>query len=116
MIKSIVSFIKNLFGSKEPQQPEQQAPAAWPFPTSVPEDGPVQKPVDVIADQPVSETYTVTAATSTAPKKRKRRAPKKTTTVAPATKAAAVKAPPAQPAKEEVKLSPGPSRRRKAKK
>ena len=114
MIKSIVSFVKNLFGSKEPQQLEQQAPA-WPFPTTVPEDGPVQETVPAVIEDLPAAAPAVSAPT-TAPKKRKRRVLKKTATVAPATKAVAVKAPPAPPAKEEVKLSPGPSRRRKAKK
>ena len=110
MIKSIVSFIKNLWGSKEPQQPEQQAPAAWPFPTSVPEDGPVQETVPaVIEDLPAAPAV---SAPTTAPKKRKRRAPKKTTTATPAVVVAA----PAKAVKETTKLSPGPGRRRKVKK
>ena len=111
MIKSIVSFVKNLFGSKEPQQPEQQAPAAWPFPTSVPEDGPVQATVPAVIEDLPATAPVVSAAP--VPKKRKRRAPKKTTTATPA---AAVVAAPAEAVKETTKLSPGPSRRRKVKK
>jgi hypothetical protein len=109
MIKAIVSFVKNLFGSKEPQQPEQQAPAAWPFPTSVPEDGPVvtQTPVEVSVPE-------VPAPEANAPKIRKRRNPRKKVTSAATTTTAV--ATPVEPTKEEVKLSPGPSRRRKSKK
>ena len=109
MIKSIVSFVKNLFGSKEPQQLEQQAPA-WPFPTTVPEDGPVQETVPaVIEDLPVEPAV---SASTTAPKKRKRRTLKKTTAAPPAAAVAA----PVEAVKETTKLSPGSSRRRKAKK
>ena len=109
MIKSIVSFVKNLFGSKEPQQLEQQAPA-WPFPTTVPEDGPVQETVPAVIEDLPATAPVVSAAP--VPKKRKRRAPKKTTTATPAVVVAA----PAKAVKETTKLSPGPGRRRKVKK
>ena len=146
MIKKTLDFIKNLFSSTKPEQPVAPAPKlnteapwpTWPFPSSVSRPDTAENNSvdtvnlntmagDYVINVDTTDTYTISTsditldlstepvpakkAASTAPKNRKRRAPKKTATATPAVVAAPVKA-----VKETTKLSPGPSRRRKAKK
>ena len=146
MIKKTLDFIKNLFSSTKPEQPVAPAPKlnteapwpTWPFPSSVSRPDTAENNSvdtvnlntmagDYVINVDTTDTYTISTsditldlstepvpakkAASTAPKNRKRRNPKKTTVPAVAAVAApAVKAP------APDKLSPGPGRKRKAKK
>lgn len=108
MIKPIVNFVKNLFGSKTPEPVEREAPTlnsgdAWPFPTARPDDVVSTKPVEIPTLTEVVKTAPVAKKTP-AKKTNTNNRKKRTFVKRPAeTAAPAVSANP--PSKDEIKAN-----------